>query len=150
MRERAVDLSLTQRVKKREKKRKRNNFVGEAKLWEKSKKQVSRLNSHCHTLSSFFPSSTMPDREIGDDASDTNLSSSFASSSSSFSSYYSAAGAWTDDHAAKMEKDPRKIARRFDFPDFLHFRSSISPSVSLLSRFGFRTLSLSFRLQVCS
>ncbi|KAJ0266449.1 Dicer-like protein 4 [Hirschfeldia incana] len=59
----------------------------------------------------------MPDREIGDDASDTNLSSSFSSfassSSSSFSISYSAAGAGTDDHSFKMEKDPRKIARRY-------------------------------------
>ncbi|KAL0887460.1 hypothetical protein Bca101_011443 [Brassica carinata] len=58
----------------------------------------------------------MPNREIGDDASDTNLSSSSFSSvasSSSFSSSCSAAGAWTDDHSFKMEKDPRKIARRY-------------------------------------
>ncbi|XP_013667310.2 dicer-like protein 4 isoform X1 [Brassica napus] len=113
--ERAVDLSLTQRKKK---KRKRNNFVGRQSSGKKQiKSKPSHLNSHCHTLSSFFPSSTMPDREIGDDASDTNLSSSFSSfassSSSSFSSSYSAAGAWTDDHSSKMEKDPRKIARRY-------------------------------------
>lgn len=145
--ERAVDLSLTQRENKKEK-RKREKEITSLGRQSSGKKQKaskpSHLNSHCHTLSSFFPSSTMPDREIGDDASDTNLSSSFssfASSSSSFSSSYSAAGAWTDDHSAKMEKDPRKIARRFDFPTFA---ARFHLSVSLLSRFGFRTVSFIF------
>ncbi|ESQ42054.1 hypothetical protein EUTSA_v100124260mg, partial [Eutrema salsugineum] len=77
----------------------------------------------------------MPDAEIGDDfcsldcdadasetqlsSSSSSLSSSFATSpsSSSFSSSYSAPGvdfgACTDDHSAKLEKDPRKIARRY-------------------------------------
>lgn len=79
----------------------------------------------------------MPDGEIaGDfcsldsdaDASDIHLSSSsFASSSSSssFSSSYSTAGVEvgvsTDDPSARMEKDPRKIARRFDFQIFFSF-----------------------------
>ncbi|XP_010495321.1 PREDICTED: dicer-like protein 4 [Camelina sativa] len=77
------------------------------------------------------PSSlTMPYGEIGDDftsqsldcdadaSSDIHLSSSSSSSFSSFSSSSSsslflASGACTDDLSAKMEKDPRKIARRY-------------------------------------
>ncbi|CAN8252441.1 unnamed protein product [Cochlearia groenlandica] len=66
------------------------------------------------------PYSAIGDASISDaDASDTYLSSSSSSSSSSLasSSSYSVAGleagACTDDPSVKMEKDPRKIARRY-------------------------------------
>lgn len=128
-----VDHSLTGENKTN--KRKSNYLILSWGGKSSGKKQKHSILTATHK---FLPSLTMPYDEIGDDfcsldcdpdASDINLSSSsspssFAtsSSSSSFSSAYSAAGvevgASTDDPSPKMEKDPRKIARRFDFQFF--------------------------------
>ncbi|KAL1189126.1 Dicer-like protein 4 [Cardamine amara subsp. amara] len=105
---------------KKTKKQRVNYFVVE-------EKQKHPILTATHT---FLPALTMPYGEaIGDDfcsmdcdadASDVRLSYSSSSSSfstSSSSSSFSAAGvevgACTDDPSAKMDKDPRKIARRY-------------------------------------
>jgi len=125
-----VDLSLTIPSKllgKRD--REQKNCEEEKNKNKKAKKQQKDpilLHTSAATHKFLPPPLTMPYSEIGDDfrsldfdhadvSSDLHLtsSSSVSSFSSSSSSLFSAAG--TDDPSPKMEKDPRKIARRFDF-----------------------------------
>lgn len=136
----AVDLSLTttpskllgkrdrEKDKNKKAKKQRGNY-----LVEEAKQMYGKFPILSLLVASaphkFLPALTMPYGEIGDDfgslddcdagaSSDIHLSSSSSFSSCSSSSLFSAAGvevgSCTDDPSAKMEKDPRKIARRFD------------------------------------
>ncbi|XP_023636190.1 dicer-like protein 4 isoform X3 [Capsella rubella] len=135
----AVDLSLTTTPSKLLGKRDREQKKGQIKNKnKKAKKQrgnyfAEEANQKHPILTAtaaaathnFLPALTMPYGEIAGDfgspdcdadaSSDIHLSSSssFSSFSSSSSSLFSAPGACTDDPSAKMEKDPRKIARRY-------------------------------------
>jgi endoribonuclease Dicer len=107
--------------------REQKNCEEEKNKNKKAKKQQKDpilLHTSAATHKFLPPPLTMPYSEIGDDlrsldfdhadvSSDLHLtsSSSVSSFSSSSSSLFSAAG--TDDPSPKMEKDPRKIARRY-------------------------------------
>lgn len=135
------------------KKRKHQKSSEEEITWlgRQSSGKKQKLYAILTDTHKFLPSLTMPDAEIADDIclldsdADIQLSSSssfssFASSSSSSSSYSASGvevGVSTDDPSAKMEKDPRKMARRFDF-SIIFF----SFSYTFLSQFAFSSLCL--------
>lgn len=143
-----VDLSLTIPSKilgkrDREKKGKEEKNKNKKKRAKKQQKDPILLTSATHK---FLPALTMPygEIEIGDDFRsldcDADVSSDIhLSSSSSFYSFSSSSSSLcTDDPSSKMEKDPRKIARRFDFSRLCEHLSELAFS-SLFACLRFST-----------